>query len=223
MNVFMAMLQQEADDKQDGSLFLDSDFFSGINKCISCRAHEAQCDMLDQQGGHCTQCRQMGLICEMPRPSTKLNIDNFHKFNRIFVPTFTKEITHWSLVVISPQKKSVVHFDSLDFSGPDKPAVLSYPLREVVTWVRHLISLAKWDSEGWHEEAVFVSKQPAGGNDCGICTISFARLLQSGLPLPPPGYFTVPLMAKMREVFKTEMLEGKFGNNFYRFQEAQQH
>lgn len=149
------------------------------------------------------------------RPNSKLNADNFYRFDRIFVPTFTQEITHWSLVVISPREKSVVHFDSLDFSGPEKPFILNYPLHEVVKWVRQLISPALWDTQRWHEQAVFVSKQPAGGNDCGICAIMFCRLLLTGFPLPPPGYFTPLLMERMRTAFKSEMLEGRFNAELF--------
>jgi hypothetical protein len=78
MNVFMKMLQQDADSMQDGTIFLDSDFFSGINKCLNCRMHESKCDIPEQHGGHCTQCRQNGLICEMPRLALHFS-KSFHK------------------------------------------------------------------------------------------------------------------------------------------------
>jgi hypothetical protein len=34
INVFMRMLQADADAKQDRSLFMDSDTFPGVNRCL---------------------------------------------------------------------------------------------------------------------------------------------------------------------------------------------
>jgi len=210
MNAFMRILEQDAAKLQDGSLFLDADFFSGINKCLNCRTHESRCDMLEQEGGHCLQCRQDGVICEKPKPNSRIDANKFYKFNRIFIPAFTKEITHWSLVVINPSERSVVHYDSLDFSGPERPAILTYALREVVIWVKQLISAATWDKERWQESAYSVAKQPAAGNDCGICTIMYSRLLLTRRPFPQHGSLTPRLMTKLRSTFEREMLQGKF-------------
>jgi hypothetical protein len=74
VNAFMNMLQANADELVDGSLFLDSDFFSGINKCLNCRTQERHCDILEQGGAHCIHCRRDGVICERPRLERPLPI-----------------------------------------------------------------------------------------------------------------------------------------------------
>lgn len=67
VNAFMKDLQTKADKTQDRSLFLDSDFFPGANRCLNCRTHDIQCDMMEQEGTHCTECRSDGVICKKPR------------------------------------------------------------------------------------------------------------------------------------------------------------
>jgi hypothetical protein len=67
VNTFMRALQQKADKIQDRSLFLDSDFFPGANRCLSCRAQDIECDMIEQDGLHCTRCRYDGVICTKSR------------------------------------------------------------------------------------------------------------------------------------------------------------
>jgi Ulp1 family protease len=126
------------------------------------------------------------------------------------VPVFTKEITHWSLVLIIPAEKSIIHYDSLPFTGPERPDILKWSLREVVKWVRALISPSRWQSEGWTDNEYPVAKQPPHGNDCGICTVMNSRLLFSGRSLPPHGSLTPELMALLRTSFAKEVAEGKF-------------
>ena len=67
VNAFMKALQQKADNIQDKSLFLESDFSPGANKCLSCRAQDIECNMIEQDGLHCTQCRRDGVICKKSR------------------------------------------------------------------------------------------------------------------------------------------------------------
>jgi hypothetical protein len=67
VNTFMKALQTKADKMQDRSLFLDSDFFPGANRCLNCRTQDIQCDMIKQEGAHCIQCRRDGVICKKSR------------------------------------------------------------------------------------------------------------------------------------------------------------
>jgi hypothetical protein len=230
INVFMKMLQSDADAKQDQSLFLDSDVFPGVNRCLSCRAQDVFCDMMEQQGAHCTRCRCDGVICEKQRcvspqfdrsctralikksGTSRLGFDRFYTYKRIYIPVFTKEITHWSLVVVYPFEKLVVHYDSLAYSGPERPAILTWALREVVKWTKDLISPASWESERWIESAQEVAKQPSGGNDCGICTVMFSRLLLMGSPFPLDGSLSSELMAKMRRDFASALIQETFAS-----------
>ncbi|RDW62474.1 hypothetical protein BP6252_11907 [Coleophoma cylindrospora] len=212
VNSFMRILKGESDTKQDGSLFMDSDFFPGANRCLNCRSQDHFCDMTEQQGAHCTRCRCDGMICERPRRNPRLGINNFYSYTRIFIPIFTKEITHWSLVVISPVEKTVVHYDSLAYPGPEIPAILTWALREVVKWVKDLI-VHNWESEEWRDSSYSVAKQPPGGNDCGICTVMFCRLLQTGQPFPPDGSLTPNFMAKMRAAYAKALLEQNFSDD----------
>jgi Ulp1 family protease len=144
--------------------------------------------------------------------STKIEAENLYDYSRIFIPIFTKEISHWSLVLIIPSEKSIIHYDSLPFTGPERPEILTWALHEVVKWVKALISQSRWSSEGWKDSAYSVSKQPPHGNDCGICTVMNSRLLLSGKHLPQQGSFTPNLMAQVRRAFAKELAEGKFSD-----------
>lgn len=212
LNVFMKMLQADADKKQDQSLFMDSDIFPGVNRCLSCRTQDVFCDVMEQQGAHCTRCRCDGVICEKQSGNSRLDSEQFYTHSSIYIPIFTKEITHWSLVVVRPFEKSVVHYDSLAYSGSERPAILTWALREVVKWTRDLISPARWESEEWKESAHEVAKQPPGGNDCGICTVMFCRLLLTGRPFPLDGSLSSEHMAKMRRDFASALVQQTFAS-----------
>jgi hypothetical protein len=68
----------------------------------------------------------------------------------------------------------------------------------------------RWEFEGWEEYSHQVAKQPPGGNDCGICTVMFCRLLLMEKPLPQEGSLTPRLMAKMRADFANALIGRTF-------------
>jgi hypothetical protein len=72
-----------------------------------------------------------------------------------------------------------------------------------------------WERDGWIDSSYSVAKQPPGGNDCGICTVMFCRLLQMGRPLPlsKHGALTPRLMARLRSDFARQLVEGNFARD----------
>lgn len=114
------------------------------------------------------------------------------------------------MVISTSSGNRVIHYDSLGYPGSERPAILTFPLEEIVKWVKGLITPTKWDGEGWCASVHPVPSQPPGGNDCGVCTIMFCHLLLRGQTPPSYESFTPVLMNNLREALKEEMLDGKF-------------
>ncbi|KAM4066957.1 sentrin/SUMO-specific protease [Hirsutella rhossiliensis] len=111
---------------------------------------------------------------------------------------------HWTVLVIRPAKRTVVHMDSLSPSG-------SRQIRRLgLAWVKHILQEKFVESE-W-EEVVTEAPSQSNSYDCGVFTITNAMCLALGLS--PIHSYDAQDMPLQRHRIAAALMNGGFKDEF---------
>ena len=126
----------------------------------------------------------------------------------VFIPCNPSK-THWTLVVVSPVRKTIEVFDSMHGSSFDK-------VETTKKWLRGELGRSYVDSE-WTvvEDAAYPGrgKGPAqnNANDCGVFTVTTAKMIVLGVDPMAVSAGDMPLQ---RRCLVAELLNGGFSGDF---------
>lgn len=130
----------------------------------------------------------------------KIGGKNLEHVERIFIPVH--EGAHWTLLVVSPVLKTIEYFDSLGGS-PDKY------VRNAKAWLAQEMGRA-WTEADW-EVVDSTSPRQDNGKDCGVFTVTTAKMVVLGVDPLAYGCDDIPLQ---RRRMVAELLQGGFTGEF---------
>ena len=123
----------------------------------------------------------------------KIDGEKLLKPKFVFIPINSG--AHWTLAVVSGQQKTITHYNSLPGSG-------SRHLSLVQDWVKSELGSA-WSGEDWRL-LQGESPQQANSDDCGVFTVTNARMLMLGME----GGFAAGDIPLQRRRMVAELVEG---------------
>ena len=108
------------------------------------------------------------------------------EMSRIFIPV--NQSSHWTLLVVSPRSRTIEYFDSLN---GDKTAFIQV----TKNWLRHILGDQVWRESDW---SVPASVSPVQGNsyDCGVFTVTSAKMIMLGIDPRAVGQEDIPLQRR---------------------------
>ncbi|MCJ1256923.1 Smt3-specific protease [Lignoscripta atroalba] len=133
----------------------------------------------------------------------KIGGKNLLQAEYVFIPVH--EHNHWTLLVVSPVRKTIEYFDSL--GGSPKPYIAN-----TKAWLKQELGSGAWNEDEWT-----VSKQTRGprqnnGMDCGVFASTTAKMVMLGVdPVAAYGAADIPTQ-RMRMV--AELMNGGFTGEF---------
>ncbi|KAA6407594.1 MAG: Ulp1 protease family [Lasallia pustulata] len=125
---------------------------------------------------------------------------NLENVERIFIPVH--EGSHWTLLVVSPVLKTIEYFDSLG-GAPDRYVA------NTKAWLAQEMGRA-WKEADWE---VIDSTSPLqnNGKDCGVFTVTTAKMVVLGVDPMAYGCEDIPLQRKR---MVAELIHGGFTKEF---------
>lgn len=141
------------------------------------------------------------------RTERNLRRNGVTKDNLLDVETIVLPIcmnSHWTVLVIRPTKRTVVHMDSLSPNGSQSFRSLG------LQWIKYILQEKFVESE-WHE---LVTEAPTQSNsyDCGVFTITNAMCLALGLS--PIHSYEARDMPLQRRRIAAALMNGGFRDEF---------
>ena len=130
----------------------------------------------------------------------KIGGKNLENVERVLIPVH--EAAHWTLLVISPIRKTIEYFDSLSGS-PDRY------IRNAKAWLAQELGSA-WKEDEW-EVVDSTSPQQNNSKDCGVFTVTTAKMVVLGVDPTAYGYEDIPLQRKR---MVAELMHGGFTEEF---------
>ncbi|OAA59680.1 ulp1 protease family protein [Niveomyces insectorum RCEF 264] len=127
---------------------------------------------------------------------------NFLQIETLFVPIC--EHSHWTLVVVRPQRATVTHMDSLGSRGAGRRAVTDVVLR----WVRDVLQ-ERYVEGAWRVQH-YDSPRQTNGWDCGVHTVTNALFVALGLD---PSFYGAVEMPLQRDRIAATLLNGGFSGD----------
>lgn len=130
----------------------------------------------------------------------KLDPRRLLEMERIFIPVH--QGAHWTLLVISPRFRTIEYFDSLN----GRPASF---VRAVKRWLAYCLK-DDWNEDEWK---VPLTKSPVqeNGYDCGVFTITTARMITLGID--PMAYNQTDIPLQRRRI-AAELINGGLHGEF---------
>ena len=138
----------------------------------------------------------------------KIGGNDLKNVDYVFIPCNPSKI-HWTLVVVSPVRKSIEVFDSMHGSSLDK-------VETTKKWLRGELGRSYVDSE-WTvvEDSAYRGrgKGPAqnNANDCGVFAVTTAKMIVLGVDPMAVSAGDMPLQ---RRCLAAELLNGGFSGDF---------
>ncbi|KAJ5200359.1 Peptidase C48 SUMO/Sentrin/Ubl1 [Penicillium cf. griseofulvum] len=123
-----------------------------------------------------------------------LNVDT------VFIPVH--ESSHWTLLVIRPEERTIEYFDSLGSRGPRQ-------VKNVKQWLRGELG-AKYKDEEW-TVLPSVSSQQDNGSDCGVFLLTNAKAITVGVE---PTAIGPRHIALLRRKIVAELMNGGLHGEF---------
>jgi hypothetical protein len=132
----------------------------------------------------------------------KIDGERLLQVEHVFIPV--NPGAHWTLLVVSPKRQTIEYFDSLSYSTYAKQ------LRLAKEWVQYELGDKFVESE-WHIH-ITPSSQQANSSDCGVFTVTNARLVMLGWD--PEKAFKSDDAALQRKRILAELINGGFDGDF---------
>ena len=138
----------------------------------------------------------------------KIGGNDLKNVEYVFIPCNPSKV-HWTLVVVSPVRKTIEVFDSMHGSSLDK-------VETTKKWLRGELGRSYVDSE-WTvvEDSAYRGrgKGPAqnNANDCGVFTVTTAKMIVLGVDPMAVSAGDMPLQ---RRCLVAELLNGGFSGDF---------
>jgi len=133
--------------------------------------------------------------------------ENFLDIDSIFMPIC--EHSHWTLIVVRPQKRTVSHMDSMSPRGNNKYTNLT------MAWVKDMLQ-EKFKEDEW-KVVTHEAPRQTNGWDCGVHTITNAMCLALGLnPIDTYTSDEMPLQRlRIASILLNKGFEGEFSLSAY--------
>ena len=130
----------------------------------------------------------------------KIGGKNLENVEKIFIPVH--EGSHWTLLVVSPVLKTIEYFDSLG-GAPDRYVA------NTKAWLAQEMGRA-WKEADW-EVIDSTSPRQNNGKDCGVFTVTTAKMVVLGVDPMAYGCEDIPLQRKR---MVAELIHGGFTKEF---------
>ena len=131
----------------------------------------------------------------------KIGGKNLFSVEMVFLPV--NYGAHWTLLVVSPTKKTIEYFDS--FGGEADSF-----LENTKKWLRQELA-NDWKEEEWTARAG-ISPRQYNGKDCGVFTVTTAKMVMLGWD--PEKAYNDSHMSLQRRRIAAELMNGGFHGEF---------
>ena len=138
----------------------------------------------------------------------KISGKDLLKVEHVFIPVNVGG-AHWTLLVVSPVWKRIEYFDSLHGSS-------AAAIRNAKAWIKMELGEA-WDEHEWEvvEDPALAGRgkgpRQSNGSDCGVFTITTAKMISLGVD---PMAITASDMPLQRKRVVVELVNGGFHGDF---------
>ena len=138
----------------------------------------------------------------------KISGKDLLKVEHVFIPVNVGG-AHWTLLVVSPVWKRIEYFDSLHGSS-------AAAIRNAKAWIKMELGEA-WDEHEWEvvEDPALAGRgkgpRQSNGSDCGVFTITTAKMVSLGVD---PMAITASDMPLQRKRVVVELVNGGFHGDF---------
>ncbi|KAI6781994.1 Ubiquitin-like-specific protease-like protein [Emericellopsis cladophorae] len=147
------------------------------------------------------------LNTQRPLGRKGVKMENFLDIDSIFMPIC--EHSHWTLIVVRPQKRTVSHMDSMCPRGNNKYTSLT------MAWVKDMLK-ERFKEDEW-KVVTHEAPRQTNGWDCGVHTITNAMCLALGLnPIDTYTSDEMPLQRlRIASILLNKGFEGEFSLSAY--------
>ena len=131
----------------------------------------------------------------------KIGKEKLLEVESIFIPV--NQNLHWTLLVVSPTKRTIEYFDSFD--GAPGPYI-----ENTKVWLRQELG-SLWNEKEWKTRSG-ISPVQTNGKDCGVFTVTTAKMVM--LNWDPEKAYSNRDMALQRRRIAAELINGGFTGDF---------